>query len=96
MYAHVLVYIDIEACTKTVILACFCVNDAPTFCAAGRRATLRLGRVDRRVTPDARLAETSETAAIMKGGYEAKPHESLTQLQCSMRQHDVTAEPAEY
>ena len=32
----------------------------------------------------------------MKGGYEAKPHESLTQLQCSMRQHDVTAEPAEY
>ena len=65
MYAHVLVYIDIEACTKTMILACLCVHDAPPLCAAGRRATLRLGRVDRRVTPDARLAEASETSVHM-------------------------------
>ena len=58
MYAHVLVYIDIEACTKTMILACLCVNDAPTLCAAGRRATLRFRRVDRRVALNAQKPVT--------------------------------------
>ena len=65
MCAYALLYIDTEACTQTMIVACLCVHDAPPLGAAGRRATLRLGRVDRRVTPDARLAEASETSVHM-------------------------------
>ena len=143
IYAPALFQIDVEACTQTMILSCLCVHNGTSLYAAGRRATLRLGRVDRRVTPDVQKQvklvsnegssdnvvrqiclvpccdhissfsvhcalstklwiltlpkfEHGVNSNIMKKGYESKPHESLTQLQCNMTQHDVTAETAQY
>ena len=58
MYAQALLCIDIEACNHSMILSCLCVHDASPLCAAGRRATLRFRRVDRRVALNAQKPVT--------------------------------------